>query len=172
MEMIVPRPGIKATSLALVPSVLSLHHVGSLMSALYLCLPASAAPCLRGQCRLVHSYPCNFKYFNAYKYIHTRDGLTYTYTGRFNNDTAQHIACTGSCSGQPVSSHHGCDVNGKYHAKRRNQMHTFVITGQCDPITPHRLPNASTIPTPTYISLRDHCRMPHMYRFGDIIRPE
>ena len=42
---IVPRVGIELTSLASRASVLSLHHVGSLMSPLYPHLPVYAAPC-------------------------------------------------------------------------------------------------------------------------------
>ena len=50
---IVPRVGIKLTSLAFQASVLPLHTIGSLMSPLYPCLHIYAAPCPRGQCRLL-----------------------------------------------------------------------------------------------------------------------
>ena len=53
MGNILPRVGIEHTSLAFQASVLTLHHVGSLMSLLYLRPPVCAAPCLRGQCRLL-----------------------------------------------------------------------------------------------------------------------
>ena len=56
MGNIAPRAGIEHTSLAFQASVLPLHHVGSLMSSLYPCPPVYAAPCLRGQCRLLHIY--------------------------------------------------------------------------------------------------------------------
>ena len=59
----------------------SLHQLGSLMSPLYPCLPVYVAPCLRGQCKLLHSSPWNCKSFHAYNYIHISNGLTYTYTG-------------------------------------------------------------------------------------------
>ena len=41
----VPKVGLELTSLAFQASV---------MSPLYLCLPVYVAPCLRGQCRLLH----------------------------------------------------------------------------------------------------------------------
>ena len=56
MRNTVPRSGLKHTSLAFGASVLPLYHVGSLMSPLYPCLPVHTAPCLRGQCRLLHIY--------------------------------------------------------------------------------------------------------------------
>ena len=45
-------------------------------------LSAYAAPCLRGQCKLLHSSPWNCKSCNAYNQIHTGNYLTYTYTGK------------------------------------------------------------------------------------------
>ena len=48
---IVHRAELEPTSLAFQASVLSLHHIGSLMSALFPCLPVYVALCLRGQCR-------------------------------------------------------------------------------------------------------------------------
>ena len=53
IESIVLRVGIKPTSLAFQASVLPFHHVGSLMSPLYPRPPIYAAPCLRGQCKLL-----------------------------------------------------------------------------------------------------------------------
>ena len=47
----VPRVGIEPTSHAFRASVLPLHHVGSLMSALHPHLPVYDDPYLRGQCR-------------------------------------------------------------------------------------------------------------------------
>ena len=54
MGNIVPRAGIKPTSLAFQVSVLPSHHVGSMTPP---CPPVYAAPCFRGQCRLLHSSP-------------------------------------------------------------------------------------------------------------------
>ena len=76
---IVPRGGIKPTSLAFWASVLPLCHVGSLMS-LYPHLPVYADPCLKGQCSRLNSSPWNSKSFNTY--IYTGSGLTYTYPGQ------------------------------------------------------------------------------------------
>ena len=53
MGNIVPRARIKPTSLTFWVSVLPVHHVASLMSPLYPRAPIYAAPCLRGQCRLL-----------------------------------------------------------------------------------------------------------------------
>ena len=44
MENIVPRVRIEHIYLALLATVLPLHHVGSLISQLYLCPPVYAAP--------------------------------------------------------------------------------------------------------------------------------
>ena len=92
MKMVntVPRARIKHTSLAFQASVLPLHHVGSLMSPVYPCLPVYVALCLRGQCRLLHSPPWNCKSFNVYNYIHT-----YIYMHRVGSTTIQGIDCTG-----------------------------------------------------------------------------
>ena len=68
---------VEPTSLAFWASVLTLHHAGSLMSPLYPHLPVYAAPCLRGQCRLLNLSPWNCKSFNAYNYMHTGNDLTY-----------------------------------------------------------------------------------------------
>ena len=55
MGNIVPRAGIKSTSLVFRASVLPLHHIGSLlMLPLYPRPPVREAPCLRGHCRLLH----------------------------------------------------------------------------------------------------------------------
>ena len=53
MGNIVPRVGIKPTSLAFWASVRHLHHMGSLMSLLNTRLSMQFLPCLRGQCRLL-----------------------------------------------------------------------------------------------------------------------
>ena len=74
----VPRAGLEPTYLAFRTSVLSLHHVGSLMSPIYLHSPVYVALCLKRQCCLFHSSPWNCKYFNTYNYIHRSNGLTYT----------------------------------------------------------------------------------------------
>ena len=62
---IVPRAGIKHTSLAFRASVLSLHHVGSVMSPLYIRPPFYAAPCLTDYYTRIYlprsftsSFPC------------------------------------------------------------------------------------------------------------------
>ena len=81
MGNIVPKAGIEPITLVLQPSVLPLHHVGSLMSPLYPHPPVYVAACLRGQCRVLHSSPWNCKSCNAYNYIHIGNGFTYTYTG-------------------------------------------------------------------------------------------
>ena len=82
MENIVPRVGLEPTSLVFQASLLPFHHISSLTSLLYPRPPVYAAPCLRGQCRLLHSSPWNYKSFNAYNYIHTGNALTCTsYTG-------------------------------------------------------------------------------------------
>ena len=52
MENIVP---IEPISLAFRASVLPFHNVGSLMLPLDPCVPAYAAPCLRGKCRLLQT---------------------------------------------------------------------------------------------------------------------
>ena len=54
MVNIVPRAGIKPTSLAFQASALPLHYIGSLMASPYPNPPVYAAPCLRSQCRLQH----------------------------------------------------------------------------------------------------------------------
>ena len=75
-----PREEIKSTSLAFRASMLPLHHVGSLMSPIYPCLPVYAAPRLRGQCILLHA-SMNCKPFNTYNYINTGSYFTYICTG-------------------------------------------------------------------------------------------
>ena len=79
MGDIVRRTGLKPTSLAFWAIVIPLHHVGSVMSPLYLYLLVHAAPCLRGQFRLLNSSPWNCKSFNAYNYVHTGKGLAHMY---------------------------------------------------------------------------------------------
>ena len=98
MGNIVPRAGLKSTSLAFRASVPS-HQVGPLMSPLSPLLPVYAAPYFRGQCRQ-HSSPWNCKSFNAYNYIHTGNDLTYTY--KTGSSSLQHVACIGSWSRQSV----------------------------------------------------------------------
>ena len=111
----VPIVGIEPTSLTICASVLTLHHIGSLMSALYSCPPVYVALCLRGQCRL-HSFPRNCKFLNclvnAYNYIiqamHTQ---IYTHTqGRFNNHTVRSLHRILITENQCW----GVDENGKY----------------------------------------------------------
>ena len=80
-----PRAGIEPTSLALQASVLPLHQVGSLMSALYPCPPVYVAVCIRGQGRLLHSSLWNCKSSNAYNYIYT------ALQGRINNHTVHSL---------------------------------------------------------------------------------
>ena len=46
---------------------------------------------------------------------------------------------------------HGCDENGKYGASSGTRTHISGILGQCATITPHRLPDVTTIPTPTWV---------------------
>ena len=58
---VITRAGI--TSLAFRVSVLPLHHIRSLMSPLYPCLPVYSAACLRGQCRLLqYVFTTNISY--------------------------------------------------------------------------------------------------------------
>ena len=129
---IVPRAGIKPTSLAFQASVLPLFHIGSLISPLYPNLPVYAAPCLRGQCRILHLSPWNCKSFNAYNYIHTSNGLTQS---RINNHTAHR-----SWSWQPVS-------------RVWQKWEILCLEWELDQhlwhSRPHRLHDVTTIPTPT-----------------------
>ena len=85
MGNIVPSAEIKPTSLAFQASVLPVQHVGppdvTHHSPLYPRLSVYVAPCLRGQCKLLHLLLWNCKSVNAYNYIHTGNGLTYTHTG-------------------------------------------------------------------------------------------
>ena len=74
METTVPRAGLEPTSQVFRTSVLPLRHICSLMSPLS---PAYAAPCLRGQCSLLHLFPWNCKSFSAYD---TCNNLTCTCT--------------------------------------------------------------------------------------------
>ena len=90
MGNIVPRVEIEPTSLAFWASVLLLHHVGSLISPLYPRLPVYTAPCLRRQCKPLHSSPWNCNSFNSYNYIHAGNGLTHR-QGRFNNHTTHSL---------------------------------------------------------------------------------
>ena len=55
------------------------------MSPLYPC-PVYVIPCLRGQCRLLHSSPWNCMFFNAFNYIHTTALHIHT-QGTFTNHT-------------------------------------------------------------------------------------
>ena len=99
MENIVPRVGLKPTSLAIWASVLPFHHVGSLMSPLYPHLPVYATPCLKGLCRLLHSSTWNYKSSNAYNYIHKLEAMTlhiYIHILRVHSTTIHHVACIGS----------------------------------------------------------------------------
>ena len=83
MGNIVPRMAIEPMYLA---SVLPLHHVGYLMSPIYPHIAVYAAPCLRGQCRLLHSPSCNCKSFNAYNYMQAM-ALHIQTQDRFKNHT-------------------------------------------------------------------------------------
>ena len=69
MVNIVTRAGIKPTSLAFWAGVLPLDCVGYLMSPLYPRLPVYAAPCLRGQCRLLHIHA--HMYTHVYAHINS-----------------------------------------------------------------------------------------------------
>ena len=111
------------------------------MSPLYPHPPVSAALCLRGQCRLPHSSPCNCKSFNVYNYIHTCNDLIYIH--RVGSTTRQCVACTGSWSQHQCR---GCDENEKYCAYSRTQAHISSIPGWCAIIMPCRLPDVTTIP--------------------------
>ena len=92
MGNIVPRAGREPTSLAFRASVLPSHHVGSLMSPLYLRLTVFVDLCLRGQCSLLHAFPWNYKSFHADNYKHTGNGLTYIHLqGTFTNHTAHNL---------------------------------------------------------------------------------
>ena len=64
---IVPSVGIRTTSLAFEASVLQLHHIGSLMSPVCSRLPVCAAPCLRGQCRILELCRINVQFTNVAK---------------------------------------------------------------------------------------------------------
>ena len=57
MGNIVPRARIEPKSLAFRDRKPH-NHIGSLMLSLYPHLPVYAAPCLGGQCRLLHKYMC------------------------------------------------------------------------------------------------------------------
>ena len=61
MGNIVPRAESETTSLVFQASVLPLHHICALMLPLYP-RPVYVAPCLRGQCSLLHSFPWNCKF--------------------------------------------------------------------------------------------------------------
>ena len=74
------------------------HHIGSLMSPPYPCLPVNVVPCLRGRCRLLHLSAWNSKFTNAYYYI---QAITIQHIAR--STTIQHIARTGSWSWPNVS---------------------------------------------------------------------
>ena len=131
---IVPRAGIEPTFLAFRASVLLLHHIGSPMSP---CLPVYAGPCLRRQCRLLHSSPWKCKPFNAYNYIHTGNGLIYTYTGWLQEPySAQFVQDPG----------HGISVVS---VMKMGSIDISGIPGQCATITPCGLSDVTTIPTPT-----------------------
>ena len=71
MGNIVSRAGIEITPLHVGPWYEQLHHLGSLMSPCYPCIPVYAAPCFRGQYRLLQSSPWNCKSLNAQNYILT-----------------------------------------------------------------------------------------------------
>ena len=109
----VPRAGFEPIYLTFRPSVLTLHHIGfpdvtAIPTPTCLC---SSLPQSRGQCRLLHMSPWNYKSFNAYNYIHSGNGLTYTCIDRVGLTTIQYTACTGSWSWNQC---HGCDKNWKY----------------------------------------------------------
>ena len=133
-----PRAGFEPTSLTFRASVLPLHHVGSLISPLFPCLPVYVALGFRGQCRLLHSSPWNRKSFNAYNYIHTGNAAMV-----LGSTAIQHVACAGSWSWHQC---HGCDKNGKYCAQSGIRTQ---ISGIPSMTPPYRLPDVTTIPTPT-----------------------
>ena len=69
MWNIVPRAGIEYTSLTFPASVLRLHHVSSIMSSLSPRLSVYAAPCHRGQCRLLYIYIYIYVYIYMCVYV-------------------------------------------------------------------------------------------------------
>ena len=62
-------------------------------------IPVYAVPCPSAD--YYTRLPLNCKSFNAYNFIHTGNGLTYT--NRIGLTIIQRVACTGSWSWQPVS---------------------------------------------------------------------
>ena len=58
-RILVPRAGLRPTSLAFRASVLPLHYIGSPTSPLWQHPPVYAAPCLKGHCRLLHLAWCS-----------------------------------------------------------------------------------------------------------------
>ena len=118
---IVPRVGIEPTSLAFPVSVLSLHRVGSMMSPLYPHLPVYAAPCLRGQRRLLHSF----------RLIHQRQRCV---TNMYESD-AHRLLYT---SQSDVSD---CMVD---HCHHRLSSVTVIITDILETTSPIRVPATFT----------------------------
>ena len=145
----VTRAGIEPTSLAFRASVLSLHHIGSLMSALYPCPPVYVALCFRGQYTLLRLPPriesllmLTITYMQAMA-LHITN--IYTYTGQVQQPYSTYLVQDHGHGNQCC----GCDKNGKYHAQIRTRTHIPDIPGQCTTITPHKLPDVTTIPMPT-----------------------
>ena len=107
MGNIVPSVGGKPTSRAFRVSLLPVHHIISLMSPLYPCLPIYASPCPRGQCRLFHSSAWNCKSCNAYNYNTCRQG-SYIFKLAHSAELVQEHGQGYQC--------HGLDENGEYYA--------------------------------------------------------
>ena len=92
MANISPILGIKPTSLVFWANVLSVHHIGSLMSPIYPHPPVYAALCLSGQCGLLHSSPWNCMSFKTYNYIYSHIMALHIHTpSRLNKHTAHSL---------------------------------------------------------------------------------
>ena len=92
MGNIVPRTWLKPTSLAFRANVLLFHHIDSLTSLLYPCPPVYAAPCLRGQCSLLHSPPLQLETLLMVTITYTQAMALHIHTqGGSNNHTVQSL---------------------------------------------------------------------------------
>ena len=98
--------------------------------------------CLRGQCRLLY-YP-----LFPWTYVlqsHTGNELT---QGR--STTIHRIACMGSWSKHQCCGEWVWDENGEYFSYSKNWIHIYCIPRMLT-ITPPRLHNFTTLPTPACI---------------------